>query len=97
MQLQESYRANIRLQRFYFYVKLIFWGVLNFFCLKCLNSLRKYPLPLYSGKECIILEGFGDKICQTIDKKLEDFLADGGNTKTLVLFVFLSKLFSLKR
>ena len=26
----------------------------------------------------MILEGFGEKICQFIDKKLESFLADGG-------------------
>lgn len=26
----------------------------------------------------MILEGFGDKICQLIDKKLEKFLLDGG-------------------
>ncbi|CAF0906643.1 unnamed protein product [Brachionus calyciflorus] len=45
---------------------------------KCLNSLRKYPLPLKSGKECIILEGFGDKICKLIDEKLEAFLREGG-------------------
>lgn len=45
---------------------------------KCLHSLRKYPLPLNTGKECIILEGFGDKICKLIDERLEAFLADGG-------------------
>lgn len=43
-----------------------------------MNSLRKYPLPLNNGKECNILEGFGDKICQIIDKKLEKFLKEGG-------------------
>lgn len=45
---------------------------------KCLNSLRKYPLPLKTGKECVILEGFGDKICKSIDEKLKSFLDDGG-------------------
>jgi hypothetical protein len=40
--------------------------------------LRKYPLPLNSGKECIILEGFGDKICKMIDERLKNYLADGG-------------------
>ena len=45
---------------------------------KCLVSLRKYPLPLKTGKECIILEGFGDKICKMIDEKLNKFLDDGG-------------------
>ena len=45
---------------------------------KCLNSIQKYPLPLNTGKECIILEGFGDKICKLIDEKLRPFLDDGG-------------------
>lgn len=40
--------------------------------------MRKYPLPLKSGKECIILEGFGDKICKLIDEKLEGYLREGG-------------------
>lgn len=35
-------------------------------------------MPLNSGKECMILEGFGDKICQLLDKKLNSYLADGG-------------------
>lgn len=30
------------------------------------------------GKECIILEGFGDKICKIIDEKLEVYLKEGG-------------------
>ncbi|XP_078000727.1 structure-specific endonuclease subunit MUS81-like isoform X2 [Glandiceps talaboti] len=37
---------------------------------KAINSLKKYPLPLSSGKEAKILEGFGDKICKMLDKKL---------------------------
>ena len=35
-------------------------------------------MPLYSGKECQLLEGFGDKICKLIDEKLKSFLKDGG-------------------
>ena len=31
-----------------------------------------------SGKECVILEGFGDKICKLIDEKLTSFIQDGG-------------------
>lgn len=45
---------------------------------KCLNSMRRYPLPLTSGRDCLILEGFGDKICKLIDEKLEEFLQEGG-------------------
>lgn len=39
---------------------------------RALKSLQKYPFTLYSGKECIILENFGVKVCQMIDKKLEE-------------------------
>ncbi|XP_077536358.1 structure-specific endonuclease subunit MUS81-like [Haemaphysalis longicornis] len=39
---------------------------------KALKSLGKYPLVLKSGKEAKILEFFGDKLCQMLDKKLEE-------------------------
>lgn len=35
-----------------------------------LESLKKYPLILHSGTECIILEGFGIGICKMLDKQL---------------------------
>lgn len=38
---------------------------------KGLNSLKKYPLPLETGRDCIILEGFGPTICEILDKRLE--------------------------
>jgi len=38
---------------------------------KAYKSLLKYPLPLQNGKEAIILENFGNKICAMLDKKLE--------------------------
>lgn len=37
---------------------------------RALHSLEKYPLPLKSGAECIILDGFGKAMCETLDKKL---------------------------
>ncbi|XP_071575988.1 crossover junction endonuclease MUS81 isoform X1 [Temnothorax nylanderi] len=40
---------------------------------KALDSLRRYPLPLESGKECIILQHFGTKLCSMLDKKLEEY------------------------
>ncbi|XP_020284079.1 crossover junction endonuclease MUS81 [Pseudomyrmex gracilis] len=40
---------------------------------KALSSLRKYPLPLESGRECIILQHFGTKLCSMLDKKLEEY------------------------
>lgn len=39
---------------------------------KALNSLKRYPLPLESGRECIILQHFGTKLCTMLDKKLEE-------------------------
>jgi hypothetical protein len=41
-----------------------------------LKSLEKYPLTLYSGSDCVILEGFGAKICQILNEKLEQHFKD---------------------
>lgn len=38
---------------------------------KALESLKKYPLVLYSGRDCAILEGFGSGLCGMIDKQLQ--------------------------
>ncbi|XP_055303441.1 crossover junction endonuclease MUS81 [Sitodiplosis mosellana] len=38
---------------------------------KALESLKKYPLVLYTGRDCAILEGFGSGICSMIDKQLQ--------------------------
>lgn len=38
---------------------------------KALVELRKYPLPLKSGRECSIIIGFGDKICNIVDEWLD--------------------------
>ncbi|KAI1898726.1 hypothetical protein AGOR_G00075330 [Albula goreensis] len=38
---------------------------------KAINSLKKYPLPLQSGREAKILQNFGDGICKILDQKLE--------------------------
>ena len=45
---------------------------------KAYKSLEKYPLPLQNGKEAIILENFGNKICAMLDRKLEDEASDRG-------------------
>ncbi|EZA48276.1 Crossover junction endonuclease MUS81 [Ooceraea biroi] len=39
---------------------------------KALDSLKRYPLPLESGKECIILQHFGTKLCSMLDRKLKE-------------------------
>ncbi|XP_070622439.1 crossover junction endonuclease MUS81 isoform X2 [Erythrolamprus reginae] len=38
---------------------------------RALSSLRKYPLPLRSGREARILMYFGEKICRQLDEQLE--------------------------
>ncbi|XP_038620419.1 crossover junction endonuclease MUS81 isoform X2 [Tachyglossus aculeatus] len=44
---------------------------------KALRSLRKYPLPLRSGKEAKILQHFGDGICRQLDARLQRHRATG--------------------
>ncbi|XP_014784141.2 crossover junction endonuclease MUS81 isoform X1 [Octopus bimaculoides] len=45
---------------------------------KAINSLKKYPLPLRSGNECLILENFGKKVCEMIDEKIAQHSAETG-------------------
>ena len=52
---------------------------------RCIASLKKYPLPLQSPLECEILEGFGDKICQQLMKKLTDHAKELNTTPELVV------------
>ncbi|XP_015111968.2 crossover junction endonuclease MUS81 [Diachasma alloeum] len=42
---------------------------------KALEALRKYPLPLQSGKDCILLQHFGSKLCAMIDKRVQQHQA----------------------
>lgn len=46
---------------------------------KALDSLRRYPLVMHSGRDCCILEGFGQTICRMIDKQLEVYRNDAGS------------------
>lgn len=39
---------------------------------KALVSLKKYPLPLPTGRSCKVLEGFGDRLCAMLDKRLAE-------------------------
>ncbi|XP_045160601.2 crossover junction endonuclease MUS81-like [Mercenaria mercenaria] len=47
---------------------------------KALNTLRKFPLRFETGKECKILENFGDKICKMLDEKLAEHVSLYGTT-----------------
>ncbi|NIG61210.1 crossover junction endonuclease MUS81 [Pontoporia blainvillei] len=44
---------------------------------KALRSLRRYPLPLHSGKEAKILQHFGDGLCRMLDQRLQQHKASG--------------------
>uniref|UniRef100_A0A182QZJ7 Crossover junction endonuclease MUS81 n=1 Tax=Anopheles farauti TaxID=69004 RepID=A0A182QZJ7_9DIPT len=45
---------------------------------KALVSLRRYPLPLATGRDCMVLKDFGKTICENLDRRLKAFLASGG-------------------
>nr|XP_042705692.1 crossover junction endonuclease MUS81 isoform X2 [Chrysemys picta bellii] len=45
---------------------------------RALRSLRRYPLPLRSGREAAILQHFGDWICHRLDERLERHRAEQG-------------------
>ncbi|KAL3279187.1 hypothetical protein HHI36_016700 [Cryptolaemus montrouzieri] len=38
-----------------------------------LQSIRKYPLPLETGRDCKILKGFGTKLCEKLDAALKKY------------------------
>ncbi|XP_055918169.1 crossover junction endonuclease MUS81 [Eupeodes corollae] len=38
---------------------------------EALESLRQFPLPLATGRDCAILRGFGPKLCDLIDQELQ--------------------------
>lgn len=46
---------------------------------KALRSLRRYPLPLRSGKEAKILLHFGDGLCRMLDQRLQQHRSSGGD------------------
>ncbi|KAK1335559.1 hypothetical protein QTO34_003349 [Cnephaeus nilssonii] len=46
---------------------------------KALRSLRRYPLPLRSGKEAKILRHFGDGLCRMLDRRLQQHRSSGGD------------------
>ncbi|KAJ7307117.1 hypothetical protein JRQ81_009098 [Phrynocephalus forsythii] len=48
---------------------------------RALSSLRKYPLPLRSGREARVLQYFGERICQQLDERLERHLGDQALTE----------------
>lgn len=43
---------------------------------EALQSLSKYPLPLQSGTDCLILKGFDRKLCKFLDKRLEVYTSN---------------------
>ncbi|XP_062821269.1 crossover junction endonuclease MUS81 [Anolis carolinensis] len=47
---------------------------------RALSSLRKYPLPLHSGREARILQYFGEQICRQLEERLERHREDTATT-----------------
>lgn len=45
---------------------------------KALASLRRYPLPIASGRDCCVLMDFGTSICEALEKKLQLYRKKGG-------------------
>ncbi|XP_033734849.1 crossover junction endonuclease MUS81-like [Pecten maximus] len=45
---------------------------------KAIKSLKSYPLPLATGKDCKMLDNFGDKTCKLIDEKLAEHIELNG-------------------
>jgi len=50
---------------------------------KAMASIKKYPLPLRSGKEAKILENIGDGIARKLDERLNKHLQNGGDMSDL--------------
>lgn len=55
----------------------LLYALLYFFFLigQALESLRKFPLALNSGFECIILEHFDKQLCLKLSHKLDEYEA----------------------
>ncbi|XP_060815160.1 crossover junction endonuclease MUS81 isoform X2 [Bombus pascuorum] len=50
---------------------------------RALAALKKYPLPLKSGKDCIILQHFGTKLCFMLDRKLKEYKAQNNDSTSV--------------
>ncbi|KAK1126044.1 hypothetical protein K0M31_005571 [Melipona bicolor] len=50
---------------------------------KALAALKRYPLPLKSGKDCIILQHFGTKLCSMLDRKLKEYKAQNNDSTSM--------------
>ncbi|CRK97852.1 CLUMA_CG011227, isoform A, partial [Clunio marinus] len=61
---------------------------------RALDSLNKYPLTLYSGFDCAVLENFGPKICQMLDERLQKHLIDEPSSESKH---YKDKLIDLKK
>ncbi|XP_055594338.1 crossover junction endonuclease MUS81 [Uranotaenia lowii] len=48
---------------------------------KALASLRRYPLPIASGRDCFMLADFGKTICETLEKRLRAYRENGGSVR----------------
>lgn len=49
---------------------------------RALDAIRRYPLVLMTGRDCCILDGFGQKICQMLDQRLQEHRVGGHKVST---------------
>ncbi|XP_058815639.1 crossover junction endonuclease MUS81-like [Topomyia yanbarensis] len=52
---------------------------------KALASLRRYPLPIASGRDCFMLTDFGKTICEALEKRWRVYLKNGGEIRTALM------------
>ncbi|XP_058451563.1 crossover junction endonuclease MUS81 [Malaya genurostris] len=50
---------------------------------KALASLRRYPLPIASGRDCFMLADFGKTICEALDKRCKTYVQNSGEVVTI--------------
>lgn len=72
-----NFPNDFRLRRF-----IILDSTINFS--RALKSLRLYPLPLKSGRECGILKGFNLRLCALLDEKLNTFNSKENNAEQIM-------------
>ncbi|KAG5684930.1 hypothetical protein PVAND_014138 [Polypedilum vanderplanki] len=64
---------------------------------KALDSLERYPLTLYSGHDCAILEGFGPKICELLEEKLQKYFANNFDDHELRNLCYKDKIACIRK
>jgi hypothetical protein len=62
---------------------------------KCLRSIKKYPIPFISAKELVVLDGFGDKICEEVGQLHQQYAAVHNISALVDHYRYCQKVFLL--